>query len=139
MDEATAHAAHTQGKPYTVLFGDFYRPKVAIEVNKETNFIGVNFFDDFLRIVLSYSFVELDEKTLFLSMANYSEYISHSEDKAMSKSTIFYFNKSGSVSVTMTDHITKTTQEGTDSFDASGNYEAYPEFGHYEALLKTER
>ena len=117
-----------------------------MEVNK--GFYRANFFDEFNRIYMAYTFMGNDN--LFEWRKNYGNKL------LLEEITFWEFEGATDKMVKITDHIFKpdgsfhmierdlVTNEQIDSeaknkIDVSANWEDYPEFGKYESLIRKER
>lgn len=133
--EEQGRVAHAAKKPYTVVVGAPESPSCFLEVNDK--FVGVGFFDERLRESFYYAFKEVEPGRLFLSMATYREFDGASDSVA--RGTTYVFDRHGTVKVTkqrFNPHSVEATEATT---NVEGNYESWPEFGEYEALIKAER
>lgn len=135
--EEASKFAHENSRVYyaTIYNGD--TPVNFLEINKD--FYRVGFLDEHLRTYLSYDFQGSNNGKLFLSKATYFEFQGDTDKKA--KITNYLFKEDGSLTIIETDSITReqVIQEAKNKIDVSGNYEDYPKFGKYEALIKKER
>jgi hypothetical protein len=134
-DEARARNAHDKGKRYTALIGSPVQPICAVEVVPETDFIGVYFFDPYLRIYLRHIFLRQPDGKLFLSEVISRKFIE--EFDTISGGTDYVFNKDGTVKII--EYIGQLVQVGTGTYDISKNYDSYPMFGDYDEIIKIDR
>ena len=138
-DDKKARQEHDAGRPYTVLAGaDAEKPKAFLEVNLSRNFVGVNFLDDHLRPYLEYKFVKEGDR-FFLQQSIQRIYNGASEN--VIRSETYNFTPDGDVTIYENDvEANETvTKEAVKKIDVSKNWEAAPEFGHYEGFAKIER
>jgi hypothetical protein len=96
-DEARARKAHDKGKRYTALIDSASNPFCAVEIVQETDFIGVYFFDSFLRIYLRHIFLRQSNGNLFLSEVIRRNFIE--EFDMISGGTDYVFNVDGTVKI----------------------------------------
>lgn len=134
-DEARAHSAHEQRKPYTVLIGGLDRPTHVIEINNA--FVGVEFLDDKLREALSYQFREYEPGKLFLNMATYRDFDGDADRVRVG--TTYVFDRGGSVKIRRETFDPHGIEEAQNTLDVTNNFDRYPEFGNYAKLCVEER
>ncbi|WP_156035830.1 lytic transglycosylase [Caulobacter sp. UNC358MFTsu5.1] len=135
-DVDRARQAHAAGTLYTVLIGSPQRPTHFIEVNLRS--CGVGFLDENLREYMSYSFQEAGDGRVFLSMATHREFEGTS-DQVIS-GTNYLFDPIGTTNIQKKIlHPHCSIENASAQIDVSGNYEQFPIFGAYDALLKRER
>jgi hypothetical protein len=130
-----AEQAHEARKLYTVIVGDVNRPSAFLEVNGR--FVGIGFLDEHLREYLSYGFLETEPGKVFLKQATHREFVGESDK--VSKGTTYVFKPDGHVAIRREQLDPYKLEEAQSSADVSANYDAYPEFGSYEHLLRKER
>jgi hypothetical protein len=135
--EKASRYAHEKRKVYFVTIYKNDNPINFLEVNND--FFGVGFLDEFKREYMSYTFSEVESGKLFLKEVAYWEF-SGDTDKVL-KSTFYKFTEEGELVIEKTDEITfeSKIQTAQDKIDVLGNYEDYPEFGAYEAIINKER
>ena len=110
-------------------------PKCFVEINND--YVGIGFLDASLREYLSYTFVEIEPGRLFLNEATLREF-EHGSDKVKSGTT-YHFKQNGSVIVENEDFLTNTRSVKETQADVSGNWEAYPQFGQYQSIVRVDR
>jgi hypothetical protein len=88
---------------------------------------------------MDYVFYEVEPNRLFLKKVQYWEFVGDTDE--MRTSEKYSFTQDGGLTIEEADILKNVieTKEATQTVDVSGNYEAYPEFGRYEALIKKER
>lgn len=134
--EAQAKDAHDNGRTYTVLVDSIQRPFCVIDVTKK--FIGVGFLDENLREALEYHFQEVSPGQMFLTMAVHREFDGDTDKVA--KGTRYTFTQDGKLQIRRETFLPQHDLEvAHGQADVSGNYEAVPEFGKYEAFMRMER
>ncbi len=140
--EEVAHKNHENGLMYSVIvLDDDGNPYCALDIVHENEFIGVNFLDDSGREYLIYHFCEVEPmKKLFLEEVWYSFY-PNSDAKDENYRLHFVFDQDGNAAYRKYDDLAHKTYdyETKEPLDVSGLYEDYPEFGHYEGLIRLER
>lgn len=130
-----AEAAHRARQTYTVLVGSAERPHCF--VNVADNVIAVGFLDNLLRESLTYAFKEVEAGKLFLSMAIHREFESSTDRVA--KGVTCTFDQDGVVSIRRESFLPHREETATSSFDPATHYEARPDFGAYDHLIRVER
>lgn len=131
-----AEKAHNTRKQYTVVFGDLSDPHCYITINDD--YLGVKFLDSSHRTYLRFQFIEVDEGVLFLESVAYWEFEGENQDVSLAE---FYdFTPDGELRIEVVDRKADTVDVAEDEgVDVSCNYEDYPEFGEYDALIDRER
>jgi len=135
MSVSDARLAHESRHQYTVLAGDPVAPFAFIEIVND--YFGVGFLDQKLREDVSYQFQEKKSGKLFLTMATHREF-DENTDQVIRGST-YIFDMDGKIHIEQTDFGAKTKETSKSNADVSSNWEDYPEFGNYDAILKRER
>lgn len=140
--EEVARENHKAGLMYCVtILDDDDVPYCALDIVHENEFIGVNFLDNVGREYLSYHFREIDPmKRLFLEEVWYTFY-PNSEAKDGNYRLHFVFDQDGNAAYRKYDDLEHKAYdyETKEPLDVSGLYEDYPEFGHYDEIIKLER
>jgi hypothetical protein len=129
---------HNERKPYVLCMGnDKDHPYCFIEINNDAMYVG--FLDEMKREYLGYAFEEKKPGKLFLTEAIYWEFYGDTDDRK--QKTKYFFNPNGSLQIHQIDSKTNEGEILTakNPVDVSANWEDYPEFGHYEKLIKKER
>jgi hypothetical protein len=135
MSMEKARSLFESGESVTALVLDDNQLHAKIEMNKA--YFGVNFFDAAAREYMTYEFRPRDGK-LFLENVVFFEFDGDSM-KAARREDIG-FDPSGMTSTLVRDFAAGEQLKSTPrQVDVSGNWEAYPEFGNYESLLRLER
>lgn len=139
--EEIARSNHTNGLFYCVTAYDHEDLYCYIEICHENQYIGVDFFDSSLRVYMSYCFEEVESmKKIFLREVWY-----HSFSDELTKDEVyrlhFVFDQDGNAAYRKYDDLEHKTYdyETKEPLDVSGLYEDYPEFGHYDEIMKLER
>jgi hypothetical protein len=138
--EAAKHA-HDNGLVYYSTILDDEKPYCFLEVNR--GFYRVSFLDELLRKYMSYDFTdnfkEVNADKLFLISITFWEFEGNT-DKII-KVTNYIFKPDGTFITIVRDIIAneQINSEAKNKIDVSTNWEAYPEFGKYESLIKKER
>ena len=140
--EEIARKNHQEGLMYCVtVLDDDCTPYCTLDIVHENKFIGVDFLDSSGRIYLSYHFREVEPmKKLFIREVWYTFY-PNSETKDGNYRLHFVFDQDGNAAYRKYDDLAHKTYdyETKEPLDVSGLYEDYPEFGHYEGLIRLER
>lgn len=161
MSEAEARERHEKREEYTVLIGGFDAPIAAIDVVND--FIPVNFFDRLLRRRLSYHFEEKTPGQLRLTMATRRKYCEATDAMVarmregrerrdqpwcqfladvgkVIEGTSLYIDPAGT-SRRVYEHFAEPYELTDTRLQAPLILvrEPYPEFGHYEHLLREDR
>lgn len=132
-----ANKKHDIGESYTALIGSDSTPSCFINIMKNSGWISVSFLDEHLREYLQYNFKILDGGDLFLSMAVYREF--DGDTDLVINGTTYHFKENGHT-IIREDNISDNTSERSEIYsDVVGNYEQFPEFGEYDALIRKER
>lgn len=97
--------------------------------------INVRFLDNNKNDFLLYVFRSRDRQSIFLENAIYYEY----KDNIELTQTIYNFYESGYILITQIDKIQKTLEQKELNYDASANWDNFPEFGMYDSVIKIER
>lgn len=143
LSKDDAYKLHSRGAEYTVLIGSDTKPSCFIHVIRDKGWVSVSFLDDDLKEFLLYSFKLLDNGTLFLSMAVHREFAKNGERGVgflnVSSGTTYLFNEDGNTIVREESFEPHVLEESQTVTDISGNYDHFPEFGHYESLIRIER
>lgn len=132
-----AYKKHLNGAPYTVLIGSQERPTCFIEVIRDKQMVGVGFLDSLQREYLMYQFHLFNENSLFLSMAVHREF--KGDTDCVSSGTTYLFKEDGHTVIREENIDPHSLEESETVTDVSGNYDLFPEFGHYESLIRIER
>lgn len=135
--EEASRAAHENRQIYFVTIYKNEKPYCFLEINND--FIGVSFLDDKSREYLSYSFKEIEPNKLFLSKAIYWEFDEQTDKETTS--TTYQFTQDGDLRIIKMDMTTNESEikEAENKIDVLGNYEEYPVFGDYKAIINKER
>lgn len=126
---------HTAGKPYTVVVSLDGKPICYLIISKYS--ISVGFLDEYLRVYVDYVFDVIDAGRIFLAQALTRQFegISDNVESAM----MFLFSPDGQISVNEMATAFSITNTENISADVSGNYEKFPPFGDYDAVIVKER
>jgi len=135
LTEDEARHAYDTRTLYTALVNDKERPSCFVECNKD--YVGVEFLDDNLREHIAYQFQERKPGRLFLSMAMRRNYVGDSDK--VSRGASFIFKEDGSTIIYREDFIAGVLERADVRIDVSHNWEAYPDFGDYSALVQRQR
>lgn len=139
--EEIVQSNHTNGLFYCVTAYDNEELYCFIEICHENQYIGVDFFDSSLRVYMNYCFEEVESmKKIFLREVWYHSFSNEStEDEDYRLHFVFDFE--GNVSYRKYDDVNGkiTDFESKQPLDATNLYEDYPEFGHYDGIMKLER
>jgi hypothetical protein len=141
-----AKYAHDNELLYFVTIFESDKPYCYVEINK--GFYRVNFFDEYNRIYMAYTF--MGEDNLFEWRKNYGnrvllEDITFWEFKGSTEEIVkisnHIFKPDGSFHMIERDLITneQIDSEAKNKIDITANWEDYPEFGKYESLIRKER
>ncbi len=135
--EDIAAQKHNSGEPYTVLIGSDKTPECFIEVVKENNMVGVGFLDAHQREYLMYQFHLLENDTLFLAMAVHREFDGDSDQ--VKTGTTYLFKQDGNITIRTENLTPYSLEESETAADVAANYDRFPDFGHYDSLIRIER
>lgn len=135
IDEGTANLFHTKHKPYTVILSEDSAPKFIIDISDKS--VSVNFLDNQIRKYLQYDFKVTKSGKLFLKTAINWEYEGNSDSET--SCMIFGFQENGYTAMEKRDMKTGEVEERETYSGVEGNWENYPQFGHYLYLCKEER
>ena len=130
-----AEAAHRNRQPYTALVGSAERPYCFVEV--VDGVIGVGFLDTLLRESLTYAFQEVAPGQLFLSMAVHREF--EGETDRVVRGVTYTFREDGAATIRRDYFGPQRVETATASFDPAAHYEAWPDFGAYDRLVRVDR
>lgn len=132
-DARQRHASH---QPYVAIFSESGKDLCVVDLDQEG--ISVYFMDHLQRIYLSYDFRDVGKKgELFLTGAIHREFVGDTED--VSVSSIFNFQTDGKILMEKRDYLAATEEKQETIADPTGNWEKYPEFGHYLPLCRVDR
>jgi hypothetical protein len=135
IEEHIARARHAAREPYTALLGGAEQPTHVISLAGP--WVTVSFLDGFGREYLTYDFKETQPRRLFLTMATHRGFFSDRPEPT--SATRFAFQENGRVLIERRDLASGETQERESSDEVSANWEDYPSFGSYEAIVRRER
>lgn len=142
MSESAARRRDAGGLPYLVVLGNQERPNALIDVNWSLDFLRTWFLDDKLRRNLSYSFVRVDAKTLFLEQITLWEYPEDAVrdlDTAARVTTLTY-NEDGVVHEAIDDSLTETEEViSRSAVPLDINWEQVPTFGDWSRVSRRDR
>lgn len=130
--------AHEQRKVYFITIFEDGKPYCYITFTSV--FISVDFFDELNRCCKSYQFDKTDNPDkLILSFVDTYEYDDDTNDFA--KSTLMSYKKDGTFAYTISSgrFSYKEIYHAHEKVDITANYAPYPEFGHYDELIRTDR
>lgn len=135
--------AHEQRKVYWVTILDDGKAKYYIKFTSV--FIAVNFLDDKGRTVKCYQFDKVEPNKLMVTFMNVYEYPDDSDD--FNVDLLYSYKADGSFA-----HVERfITRKGMErreeqidyvahsKVDISDNFAPYPEFGHYDELIREDR
>jgi hypothetical protein len=135
LTDEEARRRDKAGEPYVVVIGNAKTPDVIIEVNR--GFYGVSFLDHRQREYLLYNFALLADERLFLKEAIHREFVG---DEAKPRdATAYRFKPDGSVAIEKSNGMFNRSEVTVGQTDVSSNWEAVPEFGRYDRLIRKER
>jgi hypothetical protein len=140
--EEVAKKNHEDGLHYEVTILEEETPIAFLEIVHENEFVGVKFLDEEGRDYLHYHFSEIEpKKKLFLEELWFYHFKEEDTSSNSDYRLHFVFDQEGNISYRKYDEINKKTidYETKEPLDISGLYEDYPEFGHYDGLIKIER
>ena len=137
MDKASAHSKHLSGESYTALVGSSSAPTCFVELAIDKGMVGVGFLDEKCREYLTYQFQVVDSESLFLSMATYRRFAGDGDEVVGGE--CYIFNKEGRLVIRREKFNPHELEEAVSTFDPSGNYEKFPEFGCYSDIIKVDR
>ena len=135
--------AHEQRKVYWVTILDDGKAKYHIEFTSV--FIAVNFLDDKGRTVKCYQFDKVEPNKLMVTFMNVYEYHDDSDDFDVD---LLYSYKADGSFVHVESFYTRKGMEwrheqidyiAHSKVDISDNFAPYPEFGHYDELIREDR
>ncbi|MET4083685.1 hypothetical protein ABIB40_003657 [Pedobacter sp. UYP30] len=108
-------------------------------VNINNKFLYVGFLDDLKREYLGYEFSEVESGKVFLKEVQFWEYDGDSDTKITS--TRYRFTPDGQFGIEKRDNLKQEVERLTakNKLDVSALYENYPQFGHYNEIIKKER
>jgi hypothetical protein len=143
LDAKQAKDAFDNRRLLTVVVRSGDQPAAFITFND--GYVGVSFLDPAVREYMVYDFVEKSPGRLFMTQAVHREY--DGETDRVKSGTSYFFREDGGVTVERQDF---TWTEGQSSpvatvstketrVNVSGNWDDYPRFGEYDALLRLER
>jgi hypothetical protein len=135
FDAKAARRRHEKRELYSILVGEESAPICVVEINND--YIGVGFFDEFVRQYLRYTFQEMEPGRAFLSQAIHREFDGTTDNVV--RGTVYYFEREGRVTIKKDDYLANERQTKETTSDVTSNWEAYPEFGKYEAFLRKDR
>lgn len=135
--------AHEQRKVYWVTILDDGKAKYYIEFTSV--FISVDFLDDKGRTVKSYQFDKVEPNKLMVTFMNLYEYHDDSDD--FDVDLLYSYKADGSFAHVESFYTRKGMEwrhEQIDyiahsKVDISDNFAPYPEFGHYDELIREDR
>lgn len=132
ISEVEAKKRHHKNQPYVAIISEDNHLYV-VEIYKKG--INVRFLDNNKNDFLLYVFRSRDRQSIFLENAIYYEY----KDNIELTQTIYNFYESGYILITQIDKIQKTLEQKELNYDASTNWDNFPEFGMYDSVIKIER
>ena len=133
--EERARSAHANKQTYTVLVDSVERPYCFMDISD--NVVGVGFLDEQLRESLTYAFQAVPSGKLFLTMATHREFDGNS-DRVVSGET-YFFDMDGTVRIRKESFNPHRLETKETKADVQANFSLFPEFGHYEDLMRVER
>jgi hypothetical protein len=102
------------------------------------DFVGCNFFDDLSRLYLSYGFRTQSNGRLFLADTVFHIFDGDSSNRRMTENS--FFSTNGQYRMVSNDFVSAETRESQPrSIDVMRHWEEYPEFEHYDNILRIER
>lgn len=124
-------------KPFGLLFEKNNLPFCFINFNNK--FVYVGFLDDLKREYLGYEFYEEAPQKIFLKEVQFWEYDGNTDEKV--KSTRYRFTPDGELGIEEKNVKTKEVfrEYAQEKIDSTVLWEDYPEFGHYDNIIKIER
>lgn len=134
ITQQQARSRHEKGEPYTVVIYNSNSDSVRYVVDINLRFITVRFFNEEFENYLLYSFLKIDNK-LFLNTAYYYRFQNNQEIEHL----YFNFKENGDMVTEKKDYLNNIVEETEAKVDVSVNWEAIPQFGEYQNLLKEER
>lgn len=122
---------------FTTLIEDKGRPYCFINFNNK--FVYVGFLDEFKREYLGYEFWEEKPGKIFLKEVQFWEFEGDTDEKL--NSTRYRFTPEGELGIEKRNNKTREAvrEYAQNKVDTSVLWEDYPEFGHYDAIIKIER
>lgn len=113
------------------------QPYCFLEINNTIILVG--FLDNLQREYMTYQFSEFESGKLFLKHVQHWEYEESTDERIFS--TRYFFSPDGPLKIEKVNIRTNEGEvlEAKEPIDVSSNYEEYPDFGHYENLIKKER
>jgi hypothetical protein len=102
------------------------------------DFVGCNFFDELVRLHLSYGFRTQPNGRLFLSDIVFHTFDDDSSNRLTTENS--FFAPDGQYRMVINDFAGAETRESLPrSIDVTRHWEDYPEFGRYDHILRLER
>lgn len=131
-----ARRLHEEARPYCVLVGSAGRPTHFIEIANDL--VGVGFLDEQLREYMTYRFQGVEPGKIFLTMV--TRRVFEGQSDAVANETSQTFNINGSVTIKRESFSPEyALEESKSTSTLKGNWENYPEFGKYEAVIRGGR
>lgn len=106
--------------------------KYVIEIYRGS--VIVRFFNEDFENWLLYSFIEIDNK-LFQNLVWWWDYL----DGRVIEHYMVHFKANGEMISEHWEFCTGETEDRKGVVDVSSNWEEFPEFGHYDGVIKVER
>lgn len=161
LSAAAAWRRHEHRDSYTVVVGGFEEPKVLVDVIND--FLAITFLDLLLRMRLTLHFEEMEPHRLFLTMASrrifrpatpemvarlqsgrkdpkhqWGQFLAEADRVLDGRTTIY--KTDGTTFFRASRHgDSRIFEQPGPVVDVSGHWETYPEFGHYDHLLREDR
>jgi hypothetical protein len=136
LSPSVAEQRHREGMPYTAIISAGNVPRFVVEVARDS--VGVYFLDEHQRPYLQYDFHEVTPGRLFMKRVIYREY-DGSTDKIV-EGQMFLFTPEGKQTNIVEDRIHHTSkQQEAVGVEVESNWEAYPAFGQYDSVCRSDR
>lgn len=129
-----AAARHIAGDSYGAVVQGISEKFV---VDVASDWISVLFFDANSGLYMKYDFKKVDPGRLFLSAAMHIEFAG--EIHPPHRAVTFAFKMDGSIVIERRNMLTGVVEEKSSHGDCAANWEAYPEFGDYYSVCRSNR
>ena len=136
IDKEAAKQLHDDRMPYCSVIYSEQEPVYVVELNGA--YVNVIFLDDQQRNYLEYEFQELEPGRIFFKQSRFHRFAP--DGRLPLTVELCQFNPEGSFFMVRADYSAKTrSKSDTSTFDPAPNWEKYPQFTRYGALLVKER
>ncbi len=137
LTEAEAHRLFERRKLFGVVIGHPVKPWCFFDVNLDTDFIGVGFLDDRLRVARDRAFsLRFDKSRAFLSSAIFREFVGG--ESSPRAAWVYTYRADGSFVIHYNGGSPDRLMAGEGKTDLSGHWAPAPIFGEWEPYYRAD-